>query len=229
MTVDPSVEAAVHLSELALDVAEQTHPAGMMDRVAELAAKLIDCAVADIIRVNRLGQLRIITSSDPEVSGRTERAWRRWPHLPQTADVQTDHIAMVLQRSSYMQQLRAGAGIVQELIVPLRAASTEHGYLRFLFTEPRAAAVDRALISAFCAHAALALDRAVLLTQVESLHNALDSNRQIGAAVGVLMANGNLTYAQAVDRLKTRSRNSNRKLRDIAAEVLSTGQPAVDS
>jgi hypothetical protein len=221
MTVDPSVEAAVRLSELALDVAEQAHPAGMVARVAELAAKLIDCAAADIIRVNRLGQLRIIASSDPGLSGRTEQAWRRWPHM---AGALTGDMAMALQRSSYMQQLRAGTGIVQELIIPLDAGSADHGYLRFLFTQPRAAAANRDLISAFCAHAALALDRAALLTQVENLRIALDSNRQIGAAAGVLMARGHLTYEQAVDQLKTSSSNSNRKLREIAAEVLATGQ-----
>jgi AmiR/NasT family two-component response regulator len=64
--------------------------------------------------------------------------------------------------------------------------------------------------------------------QVESLRFALDSSRQIGAAVGVLMARRNLTYAQAVDQLKTSSTNSNRKPRDLAAEVLLIGQLKVD-
>lgn len=229
MTVDPAVEAAVHLSGLALDVAEQANPAGMVGRVAELAAKLVDCSASDIIRVNGRGQLRIIASSDPGLSGHTEKAWRRWPHTPLSGNGSTDRMAMVLQRSSYMQQLRAATGIVQELIVPLRAGSTDHGYLRFLYTDPSAAGSNRALISAFCAHAAIALDRAALLTQVVSLRAALDTNRQIGAAVGVLMARANVTYAQGLERLKANSANSNRKLGDIAAEVMLTAEPGTQT
>jgi GAF domain-containing protein len=225
VTVEPRAEVAVHLADLARDVADQADPASMIDRVAQLAAKVINCSAADIIRVDRRGQLRISASSDPNLSGRTAQAWQRWPHAPEEP---THSIEMVLQRSSYMQQLRAGTGIVQELIAPLRAGSTNHGFLRFLFARPRGATADRALISAFCIHAAIALDQAALLTQVDNLRVALNSSRQIGAAVGVLMARGNLTYPQAAEQLKTASMNYNRKLSDIADDVLLTGQLSSD-
>lgn len=212
------------MSELALDVAGQPEPADMISRVAESAAKLIDCAAADLIRVAGAGRLRIVASSDPALSAHTEQAWRRWPHTPMSAARSADGTEMVLQRSSYLQQLRAATGIVQELIAPLRAGEVDHGYLRFLFSEPLAGSTNGALISAFCAHAVIALDRAALLTQVHSLRVALDSNRDISAAVGVLMARGNLTYAQGLHHLKEASAHANRKLRDIAAEVLLIGQ-----
>jgi len=230
MTHDDAVDAAVDLSQLALDIAAQPHPADMICRVTELAVKLTGCAAADIIGITEGGQLRITASSAPDLSQMTAKAWRQWPHTTIEKRRTANDTAMTLQRSSYLQQLRADTGIVQELIVPLQVDRTDHGYLRFLFTEPTAATVNRALITAFCAHASITLDRAALLNQVENLRLALDSNREIGAAVGVLMTRQQLTYSEALNHLKTAAQNTNRKLRDVAAEVLYTGQlPALKS
>lgn len=90
----------MNLSELTLDVAGPPEPADMISRVAELAAKLVDCAAADLIRVNGAGQLRIVASSDPGLSESTEPPWRRWPHTPMSAGGQADGTRMLLQRSS---------------------------------------------------------------------------------------------------------------------------------
>jgi ANTAR domain len=57
----------------------------------------------------------------------------------------------------------------------------------------------------------------------EQLKDALQSNRQIGAATGVLMAQHRLTQQQAFELLKGASQNYHRKLRDVANEVLFTG------
>ncbi len=56
------------------------------------------------------------------------------------------------------------------------------------------------------------------------LQMALTSNRQIGVAVGVLMAREKVTSERAFDLLRQRSNNTNRKLRDVAEEVAFTGQ-----
>lgn len=57
----------------------------------------------------------------------------------------------------------------------------------------------------------------------ENLSRGLESNREIGVAMGVLMAKHNLTRAQSFDLLRMASQDSNRKLADIAAEVADTG------
>lgn len=59
--------------------------------------------------------------------------------------------------------------------------------------------------------------------EVEHLRGALESNRQIGAATGILMALRGLTQQQAFDLLRQASQHTHRKLRDVAAEVLLTG------
>jgi DNA-binding response OmpR family regulator len=60
--------------------------------------------------------------------------------------------------------------------------------------------------------------------EVGNLRHALGSNRQIGVAMGVLMARESLTEAQAFDRLRAASQHRNRKLRDVADEVVLTGR-----
>ena len=58
---------------------------------------------------------------------------------------------------------------------------------------------------------------------IASLEQALKSSREIGAACGILMATEHLSQDQAFDRLRVASQCSNRKLRDIAADVLFIG------
>jgi ANTAR domain len=52
---------------------------------------------------------------------------------------------------------------------------------------------------------------------------ALESNRDIGVAMGVLMQTHRFTREQAFDVLRVASQDTNRKLADIAAEVADTG------
>ena len=61
------------------------------------------------------------------------------------------------------------------------------------------------------------------------LEIALESNRHIGSAIGILMARELLTGDQAFERLREASQRLHRKLRDVADEVISTGQlPRLD-
>jgi AmiR/NasT family two-component response regulator len=58
---------------------------------------------------------------------------------------------------------------------------------------------------------------------VANLRTALASNRQIGAAIGVIMATEKLTHEQAFERLHEASQRTHRKLRDLAEDILYTG------
>jgi GAF domain-containing protein len=60
-------------------------------------------------------------------------------------------------------------------------------------------------------------------TEIAHLERALASNREIGAAIGVLMAQHRVTREQAFDLLRMASQNSHRKLVDIARDVVDTG------
>jgi DNA-binding response OmpR family regulator len=58
----------------------------------------------------------------------------------------------------------------------------------------------------------------------DQIRAGLESNRTIGTAIGILMANHHLSAASAFQLLVGASQHSNRKLRDIAADVTATGR-----
>lgn len=72
-------------------------------------------------------------------------------------------------------------------------------------------------------HGALALAAASAREHAHQLERALLTNRDIGVAMGILMANHKITREQAFDLLRVSSQNSNRKLVDIASDVADTG------
>ena len=70
------------------------------------------------------------------------------------------------------------------------------------------------------------LEELVVGSQREAhhLHIALESNRDIGVAIGILMATDKVTREVAFEMLRMTSQHQNRKLRAIAADVIETGE-----
>lgn len=77
--------------------------------------------------------------------------------------------------------------------------------------------------------AALVVSAQLHREQSQHLERALESNREIGAAVGVLMARHRATRCQAFELLRAASQDTGRKLAAIAAEVVDTGELAPPS
>jgi hypothetical protein len=87
-------------------------------------------------------------------------------------------------------------------------------------------AVGIALILA--THGGMVLSEHLASHRVDNLSKALQSNREIGVAIGILMHQHQFTRQQAFDVLRVASQNSNRKLADIAAEVADTGALTIE-
>ena len=66
-------------------------------------------------------------------------------------------------------------------------------------------------------------DLAAARADVAELQRALATSRQIGMAMGILMERHRLTPEQAFDRLRDLSQRRNVKLRDLADQVVYTG------
>ena len=71
---------------------------------------------------------------------------------------------------------------------------------------------------------ALALEADAQRTRADNLLVALDTSRTIGMAIGILMNEHKLTAEAAYSRLREASQQAQRKLRDIADEVVHTGE-----
>lgn len=105
------------------------------------------------------------------------------------------------------------------------------GALNFFSDTPGAlsgAAVDQAAV--FTAFAAVTFVAVHEHQEARNLRLALDSNREIGKAVGLLMALHKVDDAAAFDILRKTSQDLNIKLADVAREVVGyhrgSGQPA---
>ena len=64
---------------------------------------------------------------------------------------------------------------------------------------------------------------ATAITHAEHLKRAVLSNRRIGMAMGILMERHRLTEEQAFDQLRDLSQHANVKLRDLAEQIIYTG------
>jgi DNA-binding response OmpR family regulator/anti-sigma regulatory factor (Ser/Thr protein kinase) len=84
------------------------------------------------------------------------------------------------------------------------------------------------LLARLRTHYELARERNRLIVEAEQkaghLQTALTTNRMIGMAVGVVMSSQRVTSDRAFDLLRVRSNDTNRKLRDVAEEVVLTGE-----
>jgi hypothetical protein len=83
--------------------------------------------------------------------------------------------------------------------------------------------VDETSLILVATHGALAIAGVQQRARADGLSTALQSNRDIGAAIGILMSRLLLTREQAFDLMRVASQRSNRKLRDIANDVLDSG------
>jgi hypothetical protein len=132
------------------------------------------------------------------------RTENRWPLFARAIVDQTPARSMLSFRLFLTEQNRAA----------LNLYATKPG----AFTEQ-----STATGSMFAAYASMALIAAARQDKANHLTRALETNREIGVAMGILMANGKLTSQQAFDQLRTASQHFNRKLHDIAADVAVTG------
>lgn len=135
----------------------------------------------------------------------------RWPDFAARITAELGVHSML----SYRMRLEVD-GVVSSLNVYAREADA--------FTE-RDALVGLVL----AAHGGLAVSAELQRRRSEQLEAALRSNREIGMAMGVLMNEYKITSDQAFGMLRVASQNSNRKLREVAAEVATTGTLEIDT
>ena len=130
----------------------------------------------------------------------------RWPEFGKRAANDFDVRSMLAVRLFLEGQ--------DELIASLNLYSTA----RNAFT-----AEDQARAELIAIYSAAAVNAMSERERSRNLRVALESNRQIGVALGVLMSRYKVSDDEAFTLMQMASQRSHRKLRDIAADVVETG------
>ena len=107
------------------------------------------------------------------------------------------------------------------LAVPLLDEGTRSGALNVFADRTDAFDQDSvAQASILASFSSVALASARHSTRAQQYQEGMATNREIGAAVGILMATHQISQATAFDMLSGASQRLNRKLRDIAASIV---------
>lgn len=115
-------------------------------------------------------------------------------------------------------------GVRSILAVRLLLSGEDRAALNLYASKPSAFdQMDLAVASILGPFAGLSVERAIHESDVATYQTALTTSRQIGRAVGILMAQHLIPSDTAFKMLKQASQQMNRKLRDVAAQVEETG------
>jgi hypothetical protein len=118
------------------------------------------------------------------------------------------------------------------LIAPKNESAECRAWVQF--PTPRPVGADERIVGDLLAQAfALAVDRVVEASRFAdreaNLQLAIESQRHIGQAVGILVERHRITPAEAFIRLKRASQDRNIKLREVASRVIETGAEPSDA
>jgi hypothetical protein len=227
------------LSELSRSVSQTAgvlfSAGGVIDtltRLVELALATIDgCDYAGLFTVDR-GTVTIPVLTDPmvHVLDAIQQRTGEGPCLDAIAHrliVYADDLATDLRWTHFSPQA-AAAGIRSVLSLPL-APNSQDGSLNLYARYPAAfGVVDRARATILVSLASLALSVAQSHEdeerRAENLNAALATRETIGEALGILMERERITADQAFDVLRRASQHLNIKLRDVAQNLVDTGE-----
>lgn len=231
MTPTPNMDTARVFFNIAQDLMNQPDLAAAHERIVSMASKVTGCYSASIVRVSspatwsvsagthhdlaeRLAQILTVTSEGPALQAQTTGRGISSPSLELEA-----------RWPEYSQRVVSVTAIRSEVAYPLRAGGHEFGVLVMQSTVDGYFKEDEcAVAELFAGHAAMALMYASERNKTANLEIALTSNREIGKAIGILVATHRITEDQAFDALRTESQHAHRKLREVASDVVLTGE-----
>ncbi|MGN7199893.1 GAF and ANTAR domain-containing protein [Arthrobacter sp. SAFR-044] len=193
--------------------------------VSEVASDAIECAVT--LKLRRRPATAAGSSARAVELDLIEQALGDGPcirALREMAPVLIDDVARDTRWTMYSQEL-ARRGVQSTLGVPLEIGADASAALNFFATKPGVFTpdvYDKAAGFAAAAHNTLHLSVRIHTAQnrANDLEAALESRTAINLACGVIMAQNRCSQEEAMEILTKVSSNRNRKLRDVAKELI---------
>lgn len=231
---ETTTSAVTRLFELLVDTPPMD---GFLQKAVRLAADVIVPAAAGSLTIRRDHRPVTVATSDPLAATVDEIQYGadEGPCLEALRTgriIQVDDLAAETRWDGYRPHAVAH-GVVSSLSLPLAVGPRTLGALNLYGTTHEAfAGSPRRYAEAFAGQCAAALS--VTLRQADQadlqaqLTEAMASRSVIDQALGILMGQQRCTADEAFELLRRASQHRNRKLRDVAADVVAgvTGRPA---
>jgi GAF domain-containing protein len=230
--MDTTMDGARVFAQIAKDLVGRTGVRETSARAVDLAQDLSGCDLATVwhLSEHRAGHLnaatneaqasalqRIVAASSHEFG---------WRSLEGVTTIRVEDFLDDDRWPDYRRLLiESGLEIRSAVAYPLFAGDRKHGVLTLYSGKPSYFRDEVTEVGGLLAqHVTVALDAAAGLEAAENLRRALQSNRQIGMAIGILMAEHKIRDPEAFDLLRIASQNTHIKMRDLAEEVVLTGR-----
>ena len=203
-----------------------------LEKIVDVAVDLVPCEWAAIAVAPHLSThpAKHSTSSDPAFGARVARIAGRAGDSPgirafEAGDtVHCPDLALDERFPDYRDGMLRETRVRSVLSLGIRIHDTTVGVLTMYAASPDAfdgEALRRAQL--LTEHAALAIAAQLSDDRAENLEVALRNSRTIGAAVGILTERLSIPPAHAFERLRLASQHGNRKISDLATELVETG------
>lgn len=227
-----SGEVAAAIAAVASALFSADTVAETLQRVVDTAVSTIDgCELAGIFIMAAAGEVTTLARShEPVVEvDALQQQTGEGPCLDALATGVVVYAIDLLDDARYLRfgPRAAAAGVRSALAFPLQLETTG-GALNLYARLPAAyGATDRAKGAILAALAAVGVSAAVERRdehqRVADLQQALQTRDVIGQAKGILMERERITADQAFDVLRRASQHLNEKLRDVAQDIVDTG------
>jgi ANTAR domain/GAF domain len=225
--LDELVELSSELATLAADMRGPGDDDSALLRLTQLAVKHIDGCDWASITVLRGGKGSTLAASD-DVALTADTLQYQAGEGPclSSAEENSAHLLFDVETETRWPKFTAALTTQTPVrsVLSFQLPAEEHSALNLFAHMPAAFSDDDVTTgTVFAAQASSLVALHSAQDRAANLENALDSNREIGAAIGVLMAHHKITQQRAFTLLRQASQNLHIKLREVAAEVVDTG------
>jgi hypothetical protein len=229
-SINDLFELADQLRELAREMSEGQAEGLRAARVVQFAAAAVpgaEHAAISIIRGNQAAKTLVATGRLPVEVDRLQFETGEGPSvqaLVQSDIVSTTDLADDPNWPNFAPRAVEQTGVRSMLSFRMYLTEAQRGALNFYAKQPDAMGELAVGVGAvFASYASLTMLNDIHEDKTMHLSRALESNREIGVAIGILMGRELCTQEQAFNQLRSASQHLNRKLRDIADLVKQTG------
>ena len=225
------MDGARWFAAVARELAEQPDRDAVVLRLLDLVAGATGCSAAAIAHLSPKGDLFYGHATDEELNAKIAaistgtKEGVAWQALHERGLVVVDDLATEERWPRYTAKMRRRTSVRSVLGHCLVVDNLVLGAMLLYSPSPHFFTPSiRQFTAVYADHAAIALSRVAEHDRAEHLERALASNREIGVAIGILMSRYGLTEHAAFDLLRVTSQHHHRKLREIAAETIFTGE-----